>query len=64
MDLICNGCEYLDINEQEQHWMKQHLGYYPPHICLKFNKRVFHYPDHEPNIHPCEECWKGKEINE
>lgn len=53
----CNYCPYLNITEREQNSLKS--GTIKPHICLKFNKSVFHNAntkDHNPFIYPCAEC--------
>lgn len=52
----CNACEFVNITESEQNLLKQKLGFTPPHICKKYNKRVIHYPFPQPMIHPCKEC--------
>lgn len=59
----CNACKYLKITEEEQNFIKQRGNTFVPHWCLKYNKRVFHKPYHEPMIHPCDECIKEKENN-
>lgn len=61
MAKMCNGCEFLNIDEYEQDLIKAKCGDCPPHICKKYNKRVTHFPYSEPYIHPCEECEKGGE---
>lgn len=53
---ICNGCEFLSIDEYEQDLIKAKFGERPDHICKKYNKRVKHTPYSEPYIHPCKEC--------
>lgn len=58
MFIICNKCEYLSISEQQQNFIKSQCGNCPPHICNKYNKRVFHYPYKEPFIYPCKECFE------
>ena len=58
MPKMCNGCEFLNIDEYKQDLIKAKCGYCPPHICNKYNKRVLHFPYSEPYIHPCEECEK------
>ena len=64
MPKMCNGCEFLNIDEYRQDLIKAKCGYCPLHICNKYNKRVIHFPYSEPYIHPCEECEKneGKSI--
>ncbi len=54
----CNYCSYLSISETRQNALKKQ-GEIRLHICLKFNKRVFHYTntkDHAPYLCPCAEC--------
>ena len=55
---FCNNCEFLNINEKEQNAIKERGDGCPPHICTKYNKRVFHFPYPQPFICPCEECEK------
>lgn len=59
----CNTCPHLNITEeqQERFWRVTKKKAMFPHICLKYNKRVLHYPYYEPMIHPCDECIKEKE---
>ena len=56
MPKICNGCEFLNIDEYEQDLLRLMLqhGDCPPHICNKYNKQVTHLPYSELWIHPCE----------
>ena len=63
MPKVCNGCEFLNIDEYEQDLIKVKFRHCPPHICNKYNKRVIHFPYSEPYIHPCEECEKGDHLN-
>ena len=56
---ICNGCNFLSIDEKEQDLIRAQGGVTYPHICTKYKKRVLHYPYNEPYIHPCKECMKG-----
>ena len=58
MPKMCNGCEFLNIDEYEQDLIKSKCGVCPAHICKKYNKRVTHFPYSEPYIHPCEDCEK------
>lgn len=49
----CNNCKHLNITEREQTNKKEN------HICLKYNKRVFHNANtikHEKMIYPCLDC--------
>lgn len=58
---ICNNCPQLSLTEEEQN--RLHLsGIEKPHMCRKYNQRVFHKtnkPNHEPTIYPCSECEGG-----
>ena len=57
----CNECKCLFIDEEYQNAVREKTGEIFPHICMKFGKRVTHYPYEHPMIHPCEECEKGGE---
>ena len=70
MQVDCNECEYLSITEAEQNYFHDIFKENIPHMCAKFNKRVFHnqYPirfigvrNHNSYLYPCEECLKEKE---
>ena len=37
MSKMCNGCEFLNIDEYEQDLIKEKCGDCPPHICKKYN---------------------------
>lgn len=52
----CNDCKYLNITEIEQRLSKNHI----PHICTKYNLRVFHYSNNinAYQLYPCQECLK------
>ena len=60
----CNECKHISCTEWEQHQLKNLFGELPPHICHKYNKRVFHNhntfalraKNHSSYIYPCEEC--------
>lgn len=60
MNKVCNDCKCLNINEDEQNYLKEQVGHIYPHICKKYNRRLSHYPYVEPMIHPCEECLNGQ----
>lgn len=32
---MCNGCEFLNIDEYDQHLVKAKCGYYPPHYLQR-----------------------------
>lgn len=50
----CNKCKHLNITEKEQTDKKE------VHICLKYNKRVFHnsykHIKHREFLYPCKMC--------
>ena len=60
----CNDCAYLMVTENQQEEIKQCGFGFAPHICTKFDKRVFHRVgatrtrNHSSYLHPCEECEK------
>ena len=61
----CNECEYLSITEAEQRHIQKVIKKTFEHICIKYNKRVFHNHNgfvegrnHNSFIYPCEECLK------
>lgn len=45
----CDECKWIEPKEKDQTNDKE------PHICLKYNKRVYHNGNH-PYIKPLEEC--------
>jgi hypothetical protein len=47
-DICYPNCKFLTPKEKDQ--IKNE-----PHICSKFNQRVFHF-NCEPNLFRCEEC--------
>jgi hypothetical protein len=66
----CNKCKYLSCTEKEQNHLRHVFQETIPHVCIKYNKRVFHghnafiigTKNHSSFIHPCEDCLKEKEI--
>ena len=58
----CNKCKHISCTEREQDQLKKLFDAYPPHICNKYNKRVFHGTirriNHNSCLYPCEECIK------
>ena len=66
MPVDCNECKHISCTEREQHQLKKLFGEFPPHICHKYNKQVFHNhnafelrtKNHSNYIYPCEECLK------
>ena len=65
----CNDCEYLMVTEEQQEEIKQAGFGFAPHICTKFDKRVFHRcstaknGNHSSYLYPCEECEKEKKYD-
>lgn len=63
----CNNCKHISCTEREQCELKELFGEFPPHICHKYNKRVFHrvgiakHGNHSSYLYPCDECLKEKE---
>lgn len=57
----CNDCRHLNITEKEQTDNKEN------HICLKYNKRVFHNSymirENTEKLYPCWNCWNDSYIN-
>lgn len=50
-------CRYLSITEEQQEGTKNH-----PHICLKYNVRLYHLLAH-PHIYKCEQCYREGYMN-
>ena len=63
----CNTCRHINCTEREQSEFRRSLGMLIPHICHKYNKRVFHNVgatrnlNHSSYLYPCEECLKETE---
>lgn len=61
----CNDCGYLNFTEKEQ----QVYGinsYKKDHRCKCYDRPVYHRTNstqHNPYIHPCEECYKDNFVN-
>lgn len=51
-------CEYLSITEERQQACTKN----PPHICLKYNVRLYHLLAH-PYIYKCEQCYREGSVN-
>lgn len=45
-------CKYLSITEEQQ----QKCNKNTPHICLKYNVRLYHLMAH-PHLYKCEQCY-------
>jgi len=58
MSKYCNGCSFLNIEEDEQDLIKKERKVIIPHICLKYGVQVRHFPYKEPYIHPYRKCTK------
>lgn len=57
----CNDCRHLMITEKQQKELKIGGFGFAPHICMKYDKRVFHRTQsrfHSGYLYPCEECEK------
>lgn len=62
----CNECKYLSCTEAEQNHLRNVFNETIPHVCTKYNKRVFHNhnafeaktKNHNSYINPCKECLK------
>lgn len=53
-----SDCRYLSITEERQ----QEGTKNPPHICLKYNVRLYHLLAH-PYIYKCEQCYMEGSLN-
>lgn len=55
----CNICKHINITEENQHNTSI------PHVCLIYNKRLFHRSNKPKDFHgliyPCKEC-SGKDF--
>lgn len=51
-------CRYLNITEEQQ----QEGTKSPPHICLKYNVRLYHLLAH-PYIYKCEQCYRESSVS-
>lgn len=51
-------CRYLNITEEQQ----QEGTKSPPHICLKYNVRLYHLLVH-PYIYKCEQCYREGSVS-
>ena len=54
-DFCPRDCEHLSITEEQQ--QQQNRGNHVPHICLKYNVRLYHLLAH-PDIYRCEKCYE------
>jgi hypothetical protein len=48
-------CEHLSITEEQQ--QLQNRGNHTPHICLKYDTKLFHLLAH-PDLYRCEKCYE------
>ena len=63
----CNDCEHLMITERQQNELKTDGFGFAPHICMKYDKRVFHRIQsrfHSGYLYPCEECEKENDYEQ
>lgn len=49
-------CEHLSLKESEQANVAKKLGFLPPHVCNKYNKKLYHLLAH-PDLYKCNECY-------
>ena len=54
-------CEYLSLKESEQYVLFKKLGSIFPHVCNKYNKRLYHLLAH-PDLYKCKECIKNENM--
>lgn len=55
----CNDCYHLSITEKEQTRLKSEGKPLRLHVCLKYNKTVYHRArtqEHDSYLYPCDEC--------
>ena len=64
----CNKCKFLSCTEMKQDRLKSMFNETIPHMCVKYNKRLFHCDgmqirarNHDSRLYPCEECLMDKE---
>jgi hypothetical protein len=50
-------CEHLSLKESEQVSLTKKLGFIPPHVCNKYEQKLYHFLAH-PKLYKCEECLK------
>lgn len=51
------NCKWLNVTEEEQNSIQQRRGKMITHVCLKYEKQLYHHQEH-PKLHKCEECCK------
>ena len=62
----CNECKYLSCTEAEQNHLRNVFNETIPHVCIKYNTRVYHghnafiagTKQHNSFIYPCKACLK------
>jgi hypothetical protein len=54
-DFCPRDCEHLSITEEQQR--HQNRGNHTPHICLKYDVRLYHLLAH-PDLYRCERCYE------
>jgi hypothetical protein len=72
MPVDCNKCKYLSCTESEQNHLRNVFNETIPHVCIKYNKRVFHNhnafkartKNHNNYIYPCDECLKETKVDD
>ena len=67
----CNKCKYLSCTEAEQNHLRNVFNETIPHVCIKYNKRVFHNHNgfiagrgHNSYLYPCDKCLEKSEYTE
>lgn len=57
--MLCENCKHISVKEGAQSKDKE------PHICTKFNERLYHmgqYGNRHPDLYSCEECKLLQEV--
>jgi hypothetical protein len=52
-EFCSRDCKYLNITEEQQNM----LGTSQPHICIKYDTRLYHLMAH-PELYRCEKCYE------
>lgn len=52
----CGECKNLTLTEDEQIAHYNEYATKPEHICLKFNRQIFHYQPDQPHLLRCHQC--------
>jgi hypothetical protein len=54
-DFCPRDCKFLSLTEEQQ--QQQNRGNHTPHICLKYDTKLYHLLAH-PDLYKCERCYK------